>query len=156
MNHFLFVSVAFAVGTSSPAFAQSCANPIEITFAGLLSGNTCNSTNQLPYLANGAITSLDNQDIYHLRVGDGTGIQLTLRPAAGLDGTLFACRNTCSASASCVAAADNGGAGAQETVELPPGPGDYYIVVGSVVSDSTVSDCGTYELYVAAPLDSAH
>jgi len=133
---------------SASAYAQSCASPIEVSVpATQFTGNTCNSTNQLPYLVNGAVQAPGNQDIYHLRVTDGSGIQLQLTPAVALDGVLFVCRNLCATYSSCVAAVDSGGIGAAEMASLPPGPGDYYVIIGSVVPA-----CGTYNLTVSAPL----
>jgi len=105
----------------------------------------------LPYLANGAIAFVGNQDIYRLTVLDGTDVQLHLSPEAGLDLAVFVCRNQCSTYATCVATIDDGGAGVQETAPLPSGPGDYYVIVGATTL--ATSTCGNYSLTVSTPLD---
>jgi hypothetical protein len=150
MNPIRTLLVFLLLGLSMPVFAQTCAAPIPITALSPMSGNTCASTNQLPYLANGAISFLGNQDIYHLAVADGTQVQVHVTPEAGLDLAVFVCRNQCSTYATCVATVDDGGAGVQETAPLPDGPGDYYVIVGTAVSALT---CGNYQLTVSMPLD---
>lgn len=114
---------------------------------GVFNSDTCNSTNQLPYLANGAIAAFGNQDVYHLRVSDGSGVTLGVLPQPAVDLALFVCRNQCSTYATCVAAVDAGAAGSLETATLPAGPGDYYVVVSS-----SQAQCGGYNLSVTAPL----
>lgn len=146
-----FLVLAAATGLfNAPVFAQSCASPIEISgVVSQFAGNTCNSSNQLPNLANGMIYSPGSQDIYHLSIADGTGVQLHLTPAAALDGVLFVCRNVCATYSTCIAAVDSGGAGIAEVASLPSGPGDYYVIVGSSASPV----CGTYNLVLSSPLD---
>ena len=132
---------------AAPLFAQTCAAPTEIVTTGAFNSDTCSSTNQLPYLANGAIAAFGNQDVYHLRVADGTGVTLNAQPQPAVDLALFVCRNQCSTYATCVATADAGGAGFAEAATLPAGPGDYYVIVSS-----GQVQCGSYSLSVAAPL----
>ena len=134
-----------------PAFAQTCAAPILIAGIGAVAGNTCASTNQLPYLANGAIAVIGNEDIYRLTAANANLIQLHVQPEAGLDLALFVCRNQCSTYATCIATVDNGGAGVAESTQLPDGPGDYYVIVGTAASTSPT--CGNYSLTVSGPLD---
>jgi hypothetical protein len=139
------------LGGAMPAFAQTCAAPITIAATGVFNGNTCTSTNQLPYLANGAIAVIGNQDIYRLTSVNANAITLNAQPEAGLDLALFVCHNQCSTYATCIAAVDNGGAGVAESTQLPEGPGDYYIIVGTAASTSPT--CGNNTLTVAGPLD---
>ena len=128
------------------AFAQSCVTPVEITNTGAFAGNTCISSNQLPYIANGAIATQGKQDIYHVHVVDGTGVTFNLTPEASVDLGLAVCRNQCSTYATCTSVVDSGVPGATQVAPLPDGPGDYYIIIGGG------STCGNYNLYVAAPL----
>jgi len=134
-----------------PAFAQTCAAPIAIVATGFFNGNTCASTNQLPYLANGAIAVIGNEDIYRLTAVNANAITLNVQPEAGLDLALFVCRNQCSTYATCIATVDNGGPGVAESTQLPDGPGDYYIIVGTAAQ--VAPQCGNYTLTVSAPLD---
>jgi hypothetical protein len=135
--------LGFAI--SPDASAQSCATPTQIVAAGsAFSGDTCNNTNQLPFLANGAISAPGSQDIYHMSVGDGSGFVLSVVPDSGVDASVFICRNQCTTYATCVAAVDFGGAGFTETATLPPGVGDYYIVV-----QTAPAQCGSYNLSVS-------
>lgn len=132
------------------ALAQTCASPVSIVATGTFTGNTCNSSNQLPYLANGAIESYTNQDIYYMQVGPASsGIVIFLTPEAGVAMSVAVCRNQCSTYATCVGAAASGIAGAQQTVTLPDGSGDYYIVVAGV---DTGPNCGNYSMSVSMPL----
>lgn len=133
----------------SSAFAQTCASPTALVSAGTTTGNTCTSTNQLPFLANGAISASGNQDVYFVHVADGHSILLSVRPDASVDMGLFVCRNQCSTYATCVAAADSGTAGTTTNATLPDGPGDYYVIVGT----SSTATCGNYTLTLVPPLN---
>lgn len=128
------------------ACAQTCASPLALPLP-WTTGNTCNSTNQLPYLANGAVAAAGAQDIYHGVAVNAQSVSIQVQPDAGIDLALFICPNQCSTYATCIAAVDDGGAGVAETAALPDGPGDYYIIVGA-----TGSGCGGYTLSVIAPL----
>ena len=149
MNTLRYVFTAVILSGAAPVLAQSCANPIPITIVSTYSGNTCTSTPQLPSLANGAIQLFGNQDIYHVGAADvQVGTQLVVTPSATFDVEVFVCRNQCSTYATCVSAEDAQGPGGVETAKLPPGPGDYYVIIGS----PPTSDCGTYTMSVLGPL----
>jgi hypothetical protein len=150
MNPFRALLAFLLLGPAMPAFAQTCAVPITIPTIGAFNGNTCTSTNQLPYLANGAIAVIGNEDVYHLTAANANSIVLTAQPEAALDLALFVCRNQCSTYATCIAAVDAGGAGAAESTQLPDGPGDYYVIVGTANPATPI--CGSYTLIVAGPL----
>lgn len=125
--------------------AQSCASPIALV--GSTTGNTCNGTNQLPYLGNGAIAANGAQDIYHIVAANAQSLSIQVQPDTGVDLALFICPNQCSTYATCIAAVDDGGAGMAETAALPDGPGDYYVIVGA-----TGTGCGGYSVKLVAPL----
>ena len=132
-----------------PVLGQTCAEPIEITnVPGQYSGNTCNNTNQLPYLANGAISVIGNQDIYYIHALNAHSVTLTVQPEATVDLGLYICRNQCSTYASCTAAVDPGIAGVAASAPLPDGPGDYYVIVAA--SGSLGPMCGNYTLNLTA------
>jgi hypothetical protein len=137
------------LGLAAPlaASAQSCAAPIEVTYVGEYSSNTCNNSNQLPYLANGAISAPGSQDVFHMRVSDGTGFNLQVQPPTGVPVSMFVCRNQCSTYATCIAAVDSDGASLTSMVPLPPGAGEYYIVV-----QTAIAQCGSYNLVVSGLL----
>jgi hypothetical protein len=139
------------VSAGLPASAQTCASPIAITDTGTVTGNTCNNTNQLPYLANGAISVIGNQDVYYIDALNAHSITLTVQPEATVDLGLYICRNQCSTYASCTAAVDPGVAGTAVSAPLPDGPGDYYVIVAA--SGSLGPMCGNYTLTLTAPLD---
>src|SRR5262249_21263960 len=127
----LRVALAVLALTGIPAFAQTCASPIDVVTTGFFDRTTCGGTNQLPYLANGAIAASGAQEIYHVLASDSQGVALHLQPLdAGLDLSLLICRDRCSAYATCTAAAD-ASAGSSADAPLPDGPGEYYIVVGA-------------------------
>jgi len=133
------------------ASAQTCATPIAAIPLGSYSGNTCNNSTHLPALANGAIvTNGGGEDVYHISGANLSQVSLILQPGAGVDLALFVCPNQCSTYATCIAAVDNGGAGAMESVLLSDGPGDYYVVVASVAA--VTPNCGSYNLFVQAPV----
>ncbi len=134
-----------------PAFAQTCASPIALTDTGISTGNTCNNTNQLPFLANGAISVIGNQDIYYIHALNAHSVTLTVQPEATVDLGLYICRNQCSTYASCTAAVDPGVAGVAASAPLPDGPGDYYVIVAA--SGSLGPMCGNYTLTLTAPLN---
>src|SRR5262249_14440489 len=139
------LSLAIALVTMLPASnatSQTCASPVPIAFNSPVLGNTCNSTNQLPYLVNGAIAASGSQDIYRVTVLDGRLITLYVEPVAGVDLAVFVCPNECSTYSSCIIAADSEGAGGVETAALPDGPGDYYVIVGATAALT----CGGYSL----------
>jgi hypothetical protein len=133
----------------SPAFAQTCANPTALVSAGSFAGNTCTSTNQLPYVANGAIATGGNQDVYFIHTTDGHSIFLNVQPNATVDMSLLVCRNQCSTYTTCVAAVDPGVAGTTASATLPDGPGDYYVIVGT----ASAASCGSYTLTLFSPLN---
>ena len=131
-----------------PAWAQTCANPTALVNAGTLSGNTCTSTNQLPYLANGAISTAGNQDVYLVDTARTGPIFLAVQPDASVDMGLFVCRNQCSTYATCIAI-DTGVAGTEVSATLLSGPGDYYVIVGA----ASPAICGHYTLTLAPQLN---
>ncbi len=151
MNRFAFIArrsfLLMQIAFIFPAFAQTCTNPTALVSVGSWTGNTCTSTNQLPYVANGAIATGANQDVYFVHTANAGSIALSLQPNASVDMGLFVCRNQCSTYATCVAAIDPGVAGEAASTTLPPGPGDYYIIVGTASSAS----CGDYTLTLAVP-----
>ena len=147
-----FARLCFAliqIAVDLPALAQTCANPTAIVSAGTLTGNTCASANQLPYLVNGAISTQGNQDVYLIHTSNPGPIFLSVQPNASVDMALFVCRNQCSTYATCVAAFDPGVAGTAVGATLPAAPGDYYIIVGT----SSPATCGQYTLTVAPQLN---
>jgi hypothetical protein len=137
------------MSVASGVVAQTCASPISIVSAGTSTGNTCSGSNQLPYIANGAIENSENQDIYFVHATNAQSVTLTVTPQAGVDLQLAICRNQCSTYATCTSVVDSGIAGAVQSAPLPDGPGDYFIIVGGTLS-STPS-CGSYTLNLAAP-----
>jgi hypothetical protein len=152
MNPLHYLCASLAACAAIPAFAQSCATPIEIAIAPYTSTrSTCSSTNNLPDLANGAIANQGADDVYRIAVGAATSQQgtATLIPAAGVDLSLFICRGPCGTYATCVAAVDNG-AGAVNSAQIPAVPGDYFIVVAHAASSAP--SCGNYTLNIAYPL----
>jgi hypothetical protein len=135
--------VALLFGAAAPAFAQTCAsNAIPVSNGGGFVGNTCNSTVQLPALANGAIQSPGPQDIYALHDLSALYLDLTLTLTSSPNSlSLYVCRNPCSTFASCVAVADTDGTGVA-TIKLPQ-PAEYFLVVGSAAGT-----CNTYSLTI--------
>lgn len=151
MNPLSSVCTFLTLLAAMPGFAQTCATPLPIAAGMPLNGNTCASTNQLPYVANGAIAFSGKQDIYLFTTANANLIQLQVQPEAGLDLALFVCRNQCTTYATCIATVDDRGVGVTESTQLPDGPGDYYVIVGTAAS--TLPTCGNYTLTVTGPLD---
>jgi hypothetical protein len=153
MNRIAFVArccfLMMQIAAVLPAFGQTCANPTALVSAGSLTGNTCTSTNQLPYIANGAISAGGNQDVYYIHTANGHSVLLTVQPDPSVDMGLFVCRNQCSTYATCVAALDPGVSGTTTTATLPDGPGDYYVIVGT----ASAASCGSYTLSLIPPLN---
>ncbi len=153
MNRIAFIAIgcfaAMQMGAALTASAQTCASPTPIVSTGTFPGNTCTNTNQLPYLANGAISVAGNQDVYFIHAVNAQSVSLTLVPDASVDMALFICRNQCSTYTTCIAAVDAGVAGGTVSAPLPDGPGDYYVIVGS----TSAGTCGNYDLNVIAPLN---
>jgi hypothetical protein len=152
MHPIRYLCASLFACVATPAFAQTCAAPIEIAVAPFVSTrSTCSNTNNLPYLANGAIANQGEDDVYHIAIGaavmyEGTA---TLTPEAGVDLSLFICRGPCGTYSTCVAAVDNG-TGAVDAAQIPAVPGDYFIVVGH--AGSSLPTCGNYTLSIAYPL----
>jgi len=135
---------AFAIAVvSAPALSQTCAAPIEYTYSPV-SGNTCNSTRNLPYLANGAIVNGGPDIVYHGYLLSTTSIYAALEGVDNL--SLYVCRGPCGTYSTCLAVIDSVAFAAYPTTIYPAAPGDYYFIVGSA---SGV--CGTYTLYLWTP-----
>ena len=143
MNPLGYLCALLILIAAAPAFAQSCANAIPITNGGNFSGNTCNGSNQLPALVNGAIQTAGPQTIYALHDLSSLYLNetftLTADPSASL--SLFVCRNPCSTYSSCVAVADVGSSGS--VAAFVSVPAEYFVVVGS-----TAGTCGAYNLQI--------
>jgi hypothetical protein len=149
MHSWQAVAAVLMLIAAMPASGQTCASPIPIVGTAF-SGNTCNNSTHLPALANGAIlTGGGGEDVYHISGADLSQVSVALQASAGVDLALFVCPNQCSTYATCIAAVDNG-AGAIESVPLPDGPGDYYVIVASVAA--VTPNCGSYNLSVSGPL----
>ena len=142
-NPLRYLCTVLILIAAAPAFAQSCANAIAITNGGNFSGNTCNGSNQLPALANGAIQAAGPQTIYALHdlssIYLNETLTLTADPSTNL--SLFVCRNPCSTYSSCVAVADVGSIGSG--VAFVNNAAEYFVVVGS-----TLGTCGAYNLQI--------
>ncbi len=131
---------------SAPAAAQTCAAPIEV-FNTNITGNTCDGSYNLPALANGAIVNVGKDIVYHVATSNPYSGAVILAPEPTVDLTLFVCRGPCGTYSTCIGVADKG-AGAQDTVDVPAGTNDYFIIVGAA---SGV--CGNYQLTLVYPLD---
>jgi hypothetical protein len=150
MTFVRYVCVVILMSIAATADAQTCAAPIVLTNSNVVSGNTCSGTTQLPSLVNGAIAG-GQQIVYRISVAPGTfsNITPTLQPDAGTDVAMFVCANTCSPTASCIAAVDQQGAGGAESASIPNPTGDYFIIVQDVVGGPS---CGSYTMFVSVPL----
>jgi hypothetical protein len=148
----LWLAAAWTLLAAVPALAQTCAAPTQILFTGWRVGDTCNNTQNLPYLANGAIVNNGEDDVYHVAIGSlvTSWGEVTLSPLADVDLTLFICHGPCGAYATCLSVAD-AAAGSSATVYIPPVAGDYYIIVGH--AGLTGATCGSYELSVSYPFN---
>lgn len=148
MKPYRIVLASLVVGAATTqAIAQTCAAPIAIASGNTFTGNTCNDTPQLPFLANGAIGSQGNQTVYSIAAHSNIHATFTLTPEAAADLALYVCGSPCSTYSSCVAAMDDGGAGVPESASLDLRPGNYFVVVGA-----TGPVCGSYSLSVAIPV----
>lgn len=150
MEHPGYAIAPLILGCALSARAQTCDSPIEITSSQGISGNTCNSTINLPYVANGAIALAGEDVVYHVATVNPFAGQVSLQPDSGVDLAMFVCRH-CSTYATCIAAVDNGPA-ASNVANVPAGTADYYIIVGATTVASATT-CGSYTLQVAYPLD---
>ncbi len=129
---------------STLCLAQTCSAPYPIPSGTAASATTCEGTQQLPTLANGAMSGRQ-QIVYHVTVApSSTALPITVTPDPGTDVALFVCSNRCSPSATCVAAIDDNGQGGAETATLPSGAGEYFVIV------QNVGVCGNFSL--TAPL----
>jgi hypothetical protein len=138
---------AIAVGvTPLPGLGQTCAAPIEVVNTNI-TGNTCDGTFNLPALANGAITNLGKDLVYHLATNNPYAGRIILQPEPTIDLSLFVCRGPCGTYSTCIGVAD-GGAGAQSSVDVPAGNTDYFIIVGA-----TSGQCGSYALDIIYTLN---
>jgi hypothetical protein len=144
------ISLAILLAAATPAYAQTCANPIEVPVIQGFNATTCGSPNNLPYVANGAISILQGENVvYHVgTVNNPYAGQVSLQPEPTVDLALFVCRAPCSTYSTCFAVADNG-PGAQNVADIPAGASDFYIIVGHVTG---VPTCGNYSLDFIYPL----
>jgi len=138
------------------ACADECTSAIPLVGTGsaaiMASGNSCNGGTTLPFLANGAIaTNGTGVDVYH--VTSRNVPFLTLQPQAGVDLALLVCPSQCSTYATCFVA-DNGGAGAIETLTVPSAQylvSDYFVMVAGL--DTASPGCGDYQLIISGYID---
>lgn len=131
---------------STAAVAQTCAAPIQVVNTNN-TGNTCDGTYNLPALANGAISNNGKDVVYHVATSNPYAGTVILQAEPGIDLTLFVCRGPCGTYSTCIGAADDG-AGAQNSVDVPAGTSDYFVIVGSAGGY-----CGSYTLDLVYPLN---
>ena len=129
---------------STAAVAQTCAAPIEVVNTHS-TGNTCDGTFDLPALANGAISNNGKDVVYHVATSNPYAGTVTLQAAPGVDLSLFVCRGPCGTYSTCIGAAD-GGAGALNSVDVPAGTADYFVIIGAASGS-----CGSYTLNLVYP-----
>jgi hypothetical protein len=151
MNPLRYLCICLVANAPMPALAQTCAAPIEIVLPPSASvyttvGNTCDSSNNLPYLANGAIANHGEDDVYRVAIGLA-GVDVAMTPEAGVDLSLFLCRGPCGTYATCTAAVDDG-VGAFNWAPIPPLAGEYFIIVGH--AGESAPTCGSYTLNITA------
>ncbi|HEY6939923.1 hypothetical protein [Dokdonella sp.] len=155
MRFRIVLAGALAALVGTPAFAQTCASPIQIgtqllPYAGY--ADSCMSSDNISYYDGGAIYA-PGRDIvyrvygYRVRYGATPALRFILQPNPGYDPALFAC-GQCGVTPTCFDAADSFGAGASESMIVGARSAAYYLVVDSL-SQSPPFDCGGYNLFVA-------
>lgn len=142
--------LAFAAGQ---AFAQSCANPININvntgpFSNTYTGsyNSCYSQDNLTYLDHASLYTPGRDIVYHVSP-TRQNVRFTLVPQPGYDAAIFAC-SQCGALASCIDVDDAAGPGSPESMRILAQANGFYFIVDST-DPNPGTNCGSYTLYTA-------
>ena len=144
LNLAVLISMTVA---SSWASAQSCAAPIPLAPLAEVTGNTCTAQNELGTLCIFA-QSPSNDIIYSMTiVRPYSAITVALvNHTAAWNAALVLLQGACNGDSTCPRAADAGGPGADEVLDVSNlSDGTYFIVATSTASDTS---CGSYLLVV--------
>jgi len=107
-------------------------------------GDTCAGTNQLGTLC-GAFSSPENDVVYTFTIANPhTGTTFTLsNNTPSWNAGMLILAGSCGPGVSCTDVADNAGAGANESIPIPPNAGNYFLIV---TSSPGAGGCGSFAI----------